>query len=159
VRADAANQVIRRAAMPLLPLRTLQAAEIYRQAVMVAAWCAAGIPDMEEFVRPHRLWASACAKPVYTGNWQIRTFLAVCTGFLILPLLNHARSRPGWEIFFTGPLKYPQEFLLISDFDFMRTAHAQCDNLLPWHMPDGRWPKSIADVNTLREMAKQASGG
>jgi hypothetical protein len=158
VRADAANQVIRRAAMPLLPLRTPQAAESYRQAVAVAAWCCAGIPDMEEFVRPHRLWASACSKPVYTGNWQIRTFLAVCTGFLVLPLLNHARSRSAWEIFISGPFKYPQEFLLISNFEFMRDSHRHCENLLPWHMPDGRWPSSLDDVTLLRELASQATG-
>ncbi len=156
LRADAANQVIRRGAMPLLPIRTAQAASAYRDAVAVAAWCAQGIPDAEEFVRPHRLWASACARQVYTGSWQIRTFLAVCTGFLLLPVLNQLRSRPAWQIFLAGPATY-EEFMLISDFDFMRAAHLNCDGLLPWRLPDGRWPRTPEDVTVLRELAKQSA--
>lgn len=155
VRADAATQVIRQAAMPLLPLKSAADAAAYRDAVAVAAWCATGIPDAEELVRPHRFWATACTSNIYSGNWQIRTFLSVCTGFLLLPVLNAMRGRPAWQIFIKGPLVY-QEFLFFSDFDFMQSVHAHCGSALPWLMPDGRWPTSYDDVAYLRQLAQEA---
>jgi hypothetical protein len=155
VRADAASQVIRQAAMPLLPLKSAAEAAAYRDAVAVAAWCATGIPDAEELVRPHRFWAAACMSNIYSGNWPIRTFLSVCTGFLLLPVLNAMRGRPAWQIFIRGPLVY-EEFLFFADFDFMRSAHAHCGQALPWLLPDGKWPTSPQDVAVLHHLAEQA---
>jgi hypothetical protein len=156
VRADAASQVIRQAAMPLLPLKSAADAAAYRDAVAVAAWCATGIPDAEELVRPHRFWAAACMSNIYSGNWQIRTFLSVCTGFLLLPVLNAMRGRPAWQIFIKGPLVY-EEFLFFADFDFMRSTHAHCGPGLPWLLPDGKWPTSPQDVAYLQQLAQQAA--
>jgi hypothetical protein len=70
--------------------------------VDVAAWCSDGVPEAEDQVRVHRMWAANAGQRVFTGSWKLRSFLAVCTGFISLPIHNYVGSSPAWNVFSEG---------------------------------------------------------
>ena len=68
-----------------------------------AAWIADGVPEAEDFVRAHRMWASNADQPVFGGNWQWRAFFGLITLFVALPLLNSSMAKPAWQVLLAGP--------------------------------------------------------
>lgn len=56
-------------------------------------------------MRAYRMWATNAAKRVFVGSDRMRSFLAVITGFLSLPMHNFLRSKPAWRVFNEGQNK------------------------------------------------------
>ena len=53
-------------------------------------------PEAEDRVRAYRMWAINAGKRVFVGSDRMRSFLAVITGFISLPIHNYLRSQqPG----------------------------------------------------------------
>ena len=96
LRSNTAAALIAAAKSALLPISSGEQLVGYEQLVMLAAWCAEGVPEAEDYVRPYRLWASQAASRSYVGRVEIRSIMAVLSGFLLLPVLNRgARCRSG----------------------------------------------------------------
>jgi tetratricopeptide (TPR) repeat protein len=112
VRSEAADLLVSWAAA-MLPI--LSSAELtgYSDLVGVAAWCAYGVPEAEDKVRPYRMWAINAGKRVFVGSHRMRSFLAVITGFISLPIHNSLRSEPAWQIFNEGQGKEHTDFFRI----------------------------------------------
>jgi hypothetical protein len=87
----------------MLPIRSAEALAAYIEMVDTAAWCADGVPEAEDKIRAHRMWAANAGQRVFAGSWTLRSFLAVCTGFISLPIHNRMRSEPAWAILLRGP--------------------------------------------------------
>jgi hypothetical protein len=85
-----------------LPIRSSTELAAYVELATTAAWCAQGVPEAEDLVRPHRMWAANAGRRVFTGSFMLRSFLAVLTGFLSLPLHNVLRSTPAWKVLLAG---------------------------------------------------------
>lgn len=75
LRSELVQMIIARAVAELLPLGSADAVQRYQTIVATAAWIADGVPEAEDFVRLHRMWASNADQPVFGGNWQWRAFL------------------------------------------------------------------------------------
>jgi hypothetical protein len=131
VRARCAGMVVRRVVQPLLPITSPQAMARYVEAVGVAAWCARGVPDAEDLVRVHRLWAAQASQRVFAGSWELRSFLAICTAFLSLVPHNRSRSKPAWHVYAQGP-EAGAAWQLISQTSFVKAAHRGVENQLEW---------------------------
>jgi tetratricopeptide (TPR) repeat protein len=100
-RSEAADILITWAAS-MLPIRSAADLTRYTELVGVAAWCSYGVPEAEDKVRAYRMWATNAGKRVFTGSDRMRSFLAVITGFISLPIHNRVRSRPAWQVFLEG---------------------------------------------------------
>jgi hypothetical protein len=85
-----------------LPIRSAAELDHYVEMATTAAWCAQGVPEAEDLVRPHRMWAANAGRRVFTGSFVLRSFLAVLTGFLSLPVHNALRSTPAWKVLLAG---------------------------------------------------------
>lgn len=109
----------------LLPIKTVSGLTSYLEMVETAAWCSQGAPEAEDMVRVHRMWAANAGKRVFTGSWKLRSFLAVCTGFISLPLHNYARSSPAWEVFLDGIERqdYSGAFMIVASPRYVQAAH------------------------------------
>jgi hypothetical protein len=103
VRGECVDALLRFALEKLMPVSSPELAAAYARLVNVAAWCAQGVPDLEDRVRLHRLWAVNCGQKVFAGNPAMRSFVAIISGFLLLPVYNMASSRPSWQILLEGP--------------------------------------------------------
>jgi hypothetical protein len=103
LRSELVQMVIARVVKDLLPLTSEEAVASYRKVVAVAAWLANGVPEAEDFVRAHRMWAANADQGVFGGNWQWRAFFTVITAFIALPLINAAFSKPAWRVLLEGP--------------------------------------------------------
>jgi tetratricopeptide (TPR) repeat protein len=101
IRSEAADILITWAAS-MLPIRSAADLTRYTELVGVAAWCSYGVPEAEDKVRAYRMWATNAGKRVFTGSDRMRSFLAVITGFISLPIHNRVRSRPAWQVFLEG---------------------------------------------------------
>jgi hypothetical protein len=101
VRSEATDILVGWAAT-LLPIKSGADLTRYREMIGVAAWCSYGVPEAEDKVRAHRMWATNAAKRVFVGSTRMRSFLAVCTGFISLPIHNYLRSRLAWQVFNEG---------------------------------------------------------
>jgi hypothetical protein len=86
----------------MLPIRSAADLTRYSELIGVAAWCAYGVPEAEDRVRPYRMWAINAGKRVFVGSDRMRSFLAVITGFISLPVHNYLRSQPAWQVFNEG---------------------------------------------------------
>ncbi len=95
LRSELVQMIIARAVAELLPLKSVQAVQQYQEVVAAAAWIADGVPEAEDFVRIHRMWASNADQPVFGGNWQWRAFFGLITLFIALPMINSAMAKPG----------------------------------------------------------------
>ena len=131
VRAGCAAMLVRRVVQESLPITSPDGMASYVEAVAVAAWCARGVPDAEDLVRPHRLWAAQAGQRVFAGAWELRSFYAVCTAFLSLVLHNRMRSMPAWQIYALGP-EAGAAWQLVGRTGFVRSAHRAVEGRLPW---------------------------
>jgi hypothetical protein len=102
IRSEATDLLITWLAAHMLPIKTPADLGRYVEMVNVAAWCSYGVPEAEDQVRVHRMWAANAGKRVFVGSWRMRSFLAVCTGFISLPIHNYVRSAPAWKVFADG---------------------------------------------------------
>jgi hypothetical protein len=109
LRSELVQLIIERAVAELLPLTSDAAVQEYKRIVATAAWIADGVPEAEDFVRTHRMWASNADQPVYGGNWQWRAFLGLITLFMALPLINSSGAHPAWQVLLNGPAFGPDK--------------------------------------------------
>jgi hypothetical protein len=144
VRSEASSAASR-AALRLLPLDSLTSVTRYYEIVQVGAWCAQGAPSAEDLIRPHRLWAARCRNRAFVGSFRLRTFLAVCTAFISLPIHNSMRSRPLWKILLEGPGQ-GQEFFLLSETRYIRQVHE--GRAMPWAPLGTTWPRAADFANS-----------
>jgi hypothetical protein len=89
-------------AATMLPIKSDADLTRYTEMIGVAAWCSYGVPEAEDSVRAYRMWATNAGKRVFVGSHRMRSFLAVITGFIALPIHNHLRSQPAWQVFNEG---------------------------------------------------------
>jgi hypothetical protein len=132
MRGRCTTMLVQRLVERLLPITSNEGLHRYVEAVNVAAWCARGVPEAEDLVRAHRLWAAQADHRIFAGSWELRSFLAVCTAFASLIPHNRARSRPAWRIYAGGPKDGGQAWSLIAQTGFVRSAHRAAESRLPW---------------------------
>lgn len=101
VRSEATDLLVSWAAS-MLPIKSGADLTRYTEMVGVAAWCSNGVPEAEDRVRAYRMWATNAGKRVFVGSTRMRSFLAVITGFISLPIHNYMRSEPAWQVFNNG---------------------------------------------------------
>lgn len=157
LRSELVQMIIGRAIAELLPLSSVQAVQQYQEVVATAAWIADGVPEAEDFVRVHRMWASNAGQPVFGGNWQWRAFFAIITLFIALPLINSAMARPAWQVLLTGPAlgetkksksavkNQNQSWFMVTRNMYIEPVHQKCK--LPWQEQPGQWPQ--LDISKL----------
>jgi CHAT domain len=100
-------------AATLLPIQSSADLASYTEMIGVAVWCAHGVPEAEDLVRPYWMWAINAGKRVFIGSHRMRSFLAVITGFISIPIHNYLRSKPAWQVFRDGFGKPPAEAFFI----------------------------------------------
>jgi hypothetical protein len=108
-----ATDILASWAASMLPIRSSADLTRYTELIGVAAWCAYGVPEAEDRVRPYRMWAINAGKRVFVGSDRMRSFLAVITGFISLPVHNHMRSQPAWQVFIEGMNKELTDYFFI----------------------------------------------
>jgi hypothetical protein len=123
VRSEATDILVVWAAT-ILPVKSGPDLNHYREMIGVAAWCSYGVPEAEDKVRAHRMWATNAGKRVFVGSTRMRSFLAVCTGFISLPIHNYVRSQPAWQVFNAGQGKDPTEaFYVVAGPAYVQKIH------------------------------------
>jgi hypothetical protein len=132
LRGRCTTMLVRRLVEGLTPVTSNEGLYRYVEAVNVAAWCARGVPEAEELIRAHRLWAAQANQRVFAGSWELRSFFAVCTGFASLVPHNRARSQPAWQIYAKGPKDGGMTWKLIAETGFVKSAHRAAESRLPW---------------------------
>lgn len=157
LRSELVQMIIGRAVAELLPLKSPEAVRRYQIAVAIAAWVADGVPEAEDFVRFHRMWASNADQPVFGGNWQWRAFLGLITLFIALPMLNSAMAKPAWRVLLTGPALTASKkrtnavksqnriWFMVTRNAYVKQVHEKTK--LPWQDKPGQWPD--IDISTL----------
>ena len=155
LRSDLVQMLIRRAVEDLLPLKSREDVATYRVAVDVAAWVAHGVPEAEDFVRWHRMWASNADQPIFGGNWQWRAFFALVTGFIALPLINASMSKSAYQVLLDGPAPVTEgkgkarskardrTWFMVTRNAYVAPVHAEAR--LPWQARPGEWPEVDAE--------------
>lgn len=150
LRSELVQMILERAVADLLPLRSAEAVSRYQKVIATAAWIADGIPEAEDAVRFHRMWASNADQPVFGGNWQWRAFFALITLFAALPLINSSNARPAWQVLLNGPALGDQKkrkmaasaqnraWLLVTRNPYVHPLHEKIQ--LPWQNRPGYWP-------------------
>jgi hypothetical protein len=65
----------------------------------------------------------------FLGIWKFRSFLAVCTGFISLPMHNQMRSAPAWQVLIPGLQQQTvtPSFAIVAAPQYVQRAH--CINL------------------------------
>jgi len=123
IRSEATDVLISWAAT-MLPIRSDADLTRYSEMIGVAAWCAYGVPEAEDRVRAYRMWAINAGKRVFVGSDRMRSFLAVITGFISLPIHNRTRSQPAWQIFNEGQGKDVTEaFFIVAAPAYVQKIH------------------------------------
>jgi tetratricopeptide (TPR) repeat protein len=123
VRSEATDILVSWAAT-MLPIKSVTDLSRYAEMVSVAAWCSYGVPEAEDRVRAYRMWATNAGKRVFIGSQRMRSFLAVITGFISLPIHNHLRSEPAWQIFNQGLGKEVTEsFYIVAAPAYVQKIH------------------------------------
>lgn len=135
IRAHCATMLVHRLVERLLPIADHQQLQRYVEAVDMAAWCARGVPEAEDMVRAHRLWAAQAGQLLFAGSWEWRSFLAVCTAFASLFVHNRVQARPAWQVFLDGPAG-GDSWRLIAGTGFVQAAHRPVEGKLPWRTPE-----------------------
>ncbi|MCW2936531.1 MAG: hypothetical protein JWM19_7493 [Actinomycetia bacterium] len=111
-------------AATMLPVRSGADLTRFTEMVGVAAWCSYGVPEAEDRVRAYRMWATNAGKRVFVGSDRMRSFLAVITGFISLPIHNYLRSKPAWQVFNEGQGKEPTEaFFIVAAPAYVQKIH------------------------------------
>ena len=123
IRAQLADILVDWAAS-MLPIRSDADLTRFTEMADVAAWCAYGVPEAEDRVRPYRMWAVNAGKRVFVGSDRMRSFLAVITGFISLPIHNFLRSQPAWQVFNEGQNKEITEaFFIVAAPAYVQKIH------------------------------------
>lgn len=123
IRGEVAGILITWAA-GMLPIKSAADLARYTDLVGVAAWCSYGVPEAEDKVRPYRMWATNAGKRVFTGSDRMRSFLAVITGFISLPIHNRLRSKPAWRVFNEGQGKeFTDAFGIVAAPEYVQKIH------------------------------------
>ncbi|MCB0973117.1 MAG: hypothetical protein KDB86_01005 [Actinobacteria bacterium] len=159
LRSESVQAIMEAVTRQVLPVRDETTLVYYKDAVAVASWIADGVPEAENFMRPHRMWAANVDQRIFSGNWQWRALGGILSGFLLLPLINRAFSKPGWKILLDGPAqagevrsarrakKQDRTYFLVMRNNYVKTAHAGVK--LPWQAVAGHWieidPTSLFD--------------
>jgi len=125
VRSEATDLLVRWLSANLLPIKSSADLGHYVEMVNTAAWCSYGVPEAEDQVRVHRMWAANAGKRVFVGSWNLRSMFAVCTGFISLPIHNYARSSPAWQVFVNGlnQEKHDLSFFIVARPEYVQRAH------------------------------------
>lgn len=125
VRSEATDLLVRWVASNLLPIKSVADLGHYVEMVDAAAWCSYGVPDAEDQVRVHRMWAANAGQRVFVGSWNLRSFFAVLTGFISLPIHNYIRSSPAWQVFAKGLTqeKHDIPFFIVASPEYVQRAH------------------------------------
>jgi hypothetical protein len=112
-------------AATMLPIRSGDHLTRYTEMIGVAAWCSYGVPEAEDRVRPYRMWATNAGKKVFVGSDRMRSFLAVITGFISLPIHNQLRSQPAWQVFNEGQGKeqITDSFFIVAAPAYVQKIH------------------------------------
>jgi hypothetical protein len=156
LRSELVQMIIARVTTELLPLKSAAAVQEYQMVVATAAWIADGVPEAEDFVRHHRMWASNASQSVFGGNWQWRAFVALITLFIALPYLNSWMAKPAWQVLLNGPRlgekqrkgNVPSQnraWFMVTRNPYIRPVHDTCK--LPWQDKPGQWPE--VDISEL----------
>jgi hypothetical protein len=123
IRAQLADMLVDWAA-GMLPIRSDADLTRYIEMIDVAAWCSYGVPEAEDKVRAYRMWAVNAGKRVFVGSDRMRSFLAVITGFISLPIHNRLRSQPAWQVFNEGQNKELTEaFFIVAAPAYVQKIH------------------------------------
>ena len=135
LRSNTVTALINAARVGLLPIASQEELRRYQDLIEWAAWFAVGVPEAEDRVRPFRLWAVEAESRAYTGRPDLRTIVAVASGFLLLPVLNRMKSKPHWQVLHDGPGAIdPGMFEIVFLAGIPRYVHG--DDLLatlPWY--------------------------
>ena len=149
IRGECVDALLNFALRDILPVMSAEEATAYVRLVRVASWCADGVADLEDRVRLHRLWAASCAQRVFAGNPALRSFVAIITGFLLLPVYNNASSRPSWQILQEGPVMDGRAkkrkmknvaFYQVASSPYVQKIHGDAKTSFAWAHESGRWP-------------------
>jgi hypothetical protein len=133
LRSNTVTALIVAARNAYLPITSKEALRKYQDLVEFASWCAVGAPEAEDRVRPYWLWAVGAESRAYVGRIELRSILAVGSGFLMLPLLNRWRSRPHWRVLLDGPDRTSEEmFQLVAYSGIPLIVHDGLSHKLPW---------------------------
>ncbi len=133
LRSNTATALIIAARTALLPIADPAALSQYQDLIEWAAWCASGVPEAEDRVRPYRLWAVEAESRAYTGRIDLRSIIAVASGFLALPIMNRTRSKPHWQVLYDGPTAANQEvFDAVVKGGIPSIVHEGLLEKLPW---------------------------
>lgn len=123
VRSEASDLLVSWAAT-MLPIKSDSDLTRFTEMVGVAAWCSHGVPEAEDKVRAYRMWAANAGKRVFVGSDRMRSFLAVVTGFISLPVHNYLRSRQAWQVFNEGQGKELTEaFYIVAAPAYVQKIH------------------------------------
>jgi hypothetical protein len=135
LRSNTVTALIDVARNSYLPITSKEALRSYQDLVEFASWCAVGAPEAEDRVRPYWLWAVGAESRAYVGRIELRSILAVASGFLLLPLLNRWNSRPHWRVFLDGPGHTNDEmFNLVARSDIPLIVHDGLSHKLTWSL-------------------------
>jgi tetratricopeptide (TPR) repeat protein len=133
LRSNTVTALIAAARNALLPIATAEQLDAYQRLIEWAAWCASGAPEAEDRVRPYRLWAVEAESRAYTGRIDLRSIIAVASGFLLLPVLNRVRSKPHWQVLYEGPQAANGEmFEAVAMGGTAQLVHDGLMDKLPW---------------------------
>lgn len=133
LRSNTVSALINAARVGLLPLSSDEQLRRYQDLIEWAAWCAKGAPEAEDRVRPYRLWAVEAESRAYTGRIELRSIIAVASGFLLLPVLNRMRSKPHWQVLYDGPGTASGEmFEVVVEGGTAGLIHDGLMDKLPW---------------------------
>jgi tetratricopeptide (TPR) repeat protein len=133
LRSNTVTALITAARVGLLPVGSEEALRRYQDLIEWAAWCALGAPEAEDRVRPYRLWSVEAESRAYTGRVDLRSIIAVASGFLVLPFLNRVRSKPHWQVLYEGPQATGGEmFEIVAMRGIARLVHEGLLEKLPW---------------------------
>jgi hypothetical protein len=123
VRSEATDLLVSWAAQ-MLPIKSPADLGRFTEMVSVAAWCSHGVPEAEDKVRAYRMWATNAGKRVFVGSDRMRSFLAVITGFISLPIHNFLRSQPAWQVFNEGRGKeLTEHFFIVASPAYVQKIH------------------------------------
>jgi hypothetical protein len=118
------TEILVGAAAERLPIRSGADLSKFTELIGVAAWCSYGVPEAEDRVRAYRMWATNAGKRVFVGSDRMRSFLAVITGFISLPIHNYLRSKPAWQVFNEGQGKEPTDaFFIVAAPAYVQQIH------------------------------------
>ncbi len=133
LRSNTVTALIHAARVGLLPLSSEADLRRYQDLIEWAAWCAKGAPEAEDRVRPYRLWGVEAESRAYTGRIELRSIIAVASGFLLLPVLNRMRSKPHWKVLYDGPQAASGEmFEVVARGGITEIVHDGLEEKLPW---------------------------